>query len=61
MKNLPLLMCTAFCGLNAVQADAADNKRMKGPIFFGLLLKIPALTNSVVMVIKAYTPQMRIV
>ena len=25
MKNLPLLMCTAFCGLNAVQADAADN------------------------------------
>ena len=60
MKNLPLLMCTAFCGLNAVQADAADNKKNER-IFFGLLLKIPALTNSVVMVIKAYTPQMRIV
>ena len=31
MKNLPLLMCTAFCGLNAVQADAADNKKNERP------------------------------
>lgn len=31
MKNLPLLMCTAFCGLNAVQADAADNKKDERP------------------------------
>ena len=58
MKNLPLLMCTAFCGLNAVQADAADNKKDERPNILWLTFED---TNSVVMVIKAYTPQMRIV
>ena len=31
MKNLPLLMCTAFCGLHTAQADAADNKKNERP------------------------------
>ncbi len=31
MKNLSLLMCTAFCGLHTAQADAADNKKNKRP------------------------------
>lgn len=31
MKNLSLLMCTAFCGLHTAQADAADNKKNERP------------------------------
>lgn len=31
MKNLPLPMHTALCGLNAIQADAADNRKNERP------------------------------
>ena len=34
MKNLPLLMCTAFCGLHAAQADAADKKNERPNILW---------------------------
>ena len=70
MKNLPLLMCTAFCGLNAVQADAADNKKDERPNILWLTFEdtsayeFGCYGNKGVRTfqnIKAYTPQMRIV
>lgn len=34
MKNLPLLMCTAFCGLHTAQAEAADKKNERPNILW---------------------------
>ncbi len=60
MKHLPLLMYTTFCGLYSMQTEAAD-KKVKDPIFFGSLLKIPVLMSSVVTVIREYILPMQTV
>ena len=61
MKNLSLLMCTAFCGLHTAQADAADNKKNERPNILWLTLKIPVLTNSAATATRMCTPPMQTV
>ena len=59
MRHLPLLMCTAFCGLYSTQTKAADTKKRKDPIFFGSPLKILVHTNSVATATEEYILPMR--